>query len=60
MKNKNTTITGIITIAAGAVFLAASIFGVDIPAIGDNGGAIAALRAGYGLLKAKDGSKDDE
>lgn len=54
MKSKNTTITGIITIAAGAIFIAASVFGVELPAIGDNGGAIAALIAGFGLLKAKD------
>ncbi len=54
MTNKNTTITGIITIAAGAIFLAASIFNVELPVIGDGGAAIAAVIAGFGLLKAKD------
>jgi hypothetical protein len=54
MKSKNTTITGIITIAAGAVFIAASVFGVDLPVIGDGGAAVAAIIAGFGLLKAKD------
>ncbi len=54
MKSKNTTITGIITIAAGAVFVAATVFGVDLPLIGDSGAAIATIIAGFGLLKAKD------
>lgn len=59
MKNKKTTLTGIVTIATGAIFIVASIFGVEVPAISGYEGAIGAIIAGVGLFNAKDDNEQD-
>lgn len=59
MKNKKTTLTGIITIATGALFIVANIFGVELPAISGYEGAVGAIVAGVGLFNAKDDNEKD-
>ena len=60
MKNWKTTASGIITIVAALVFVAAQVLGVESPEVSTWAGAIAVITAGIGNLTSKDASTKDE
>jgi hypothetical protein len=54
MKSWKTTLSGIVAIFAALVWIVASVAGIEVPAVTTWAGAVSAISAGVGLLKARD------